>query len=68
MQISAVRDVVIHEQYNPRSLHNDVALLLLEKPLELDLHIRPICLPSQGESMDGRQCVVSGWGKDVFGK
>ncbi|XP_054257672.1 phenoloxidase-activating factor 2-like isoform X2 [Macrosteles quadrilineatus] len=68
MQISAVRDVVIHEQYNPRSLHNDVALLLLEKPLELDLHIRPICLPSQDESMDGRQCVVSGWGKDVFGK
>jgi len=68
LQISAVKAVEKHEDFHPVTLHNDVALLVLEKPMEFAPHIRPICLPEQDENMDRRNCVASGWGKDVFGK
>ncbi|XP_054259688.1 phenoloxidase-activating factor 2-like isoform X2 [Macrosteles quadrilineatus] len=63
-----VKQVIIHEQYYAGGLHNDVALIVLDKPLELNPVVSTLCLPEQGENMDNRNCVVPGWGKDSFGK
>lgn len=63
-----VKEVVIHEDYYGGALFNDVALLVLDEPLDFTEVVGPICLPRQDEIMDERNCVVTGWGKDVFGK
>ncbi|XP_046688887.1 phenoloxidase-activating factor 2-like [Homalodisca vitripennis] len=68
IQNRAVRDVFIHEGYYAGGLFNDIALLFLETPADIAEHIATICLPEQDENMGNRNCVASGWGKDVFGK
>jgi len=45
---------------------NDVALLKLEKPVDLDEHgfINAVCLPESGRSLSvGSVCLAAGWGK-----
>jgi len=63
-----VKTVIIHPQYNPRNLFNDVAVLILESPLEIAENVDVICLPKQGFVIDEARCFASGWGKDVFAK
>jgi len=63
-----VKTVIIHPQYKPPNLFNDVAVLILESPLEMAENVDVICLPKQGFVIDEARCFASGWGKDVFGK
>lgn len=64
-----VRKVIVHEQFEKRAVLNDVALLILERPVDMrQPNVGLICLPDADEDMDGRHCVSSGWGKDDFGK
>jgi len=57
-----------HPKYNERNLANDVAIVELEDPFQLDAHIGTICLPPSGYISTSRDCFASGWGKDIFGK
>ena len=56
----------IHPEYNNNffELGFDIALILLKKPLEFNLKVRPICLPNQREKRleSGKVGVLSGWG------
>ncbi|XP_063222438.1 phenoloxidase-activating factor 2 [Bacillus rossius redtenbacheri] len=63
-----VEKVIVHDKFYPGALYNDVALLLLSKPVDIAENVDVVCLPQQDEPMDGRRCFASGWGKDVFGK
>lgn len=64
-----VVQVVTHPYFNPSNLHNDYALLKLDYPIELSLNVNPICLNSNPSIKDPlHDCVVTGWGKDRFGK
>nr|XP_018906876.1 PREDICTED: tryptase-2-like [Bemisia tabaci] len=63
-----VKDIIVHDAYYAGGLHNDVALLVLDEPLEFKENVDVACLPGQDEVFDERECFVSGWGKDVFGK
>lgn len=51
-----------HPQYNERSLANDVAIIELEDPFQLDQHINTICLPPSGYVSTSKNCFASGWG------
>ncbi|KAG6462285.1 phenoloxidase-activating factor 2 [Manduca sexta] len=63
-----VQEILIHKDFKPLSLKNDIALLRLQSPLELADHINSLCLPDQDESFDNsKNCVANGWGKNVFG-
>ncbi|TRY79580.1 hypothetical protein TCAL_08948 [Tigriopus californicus] len=63
-----VRYSSIHPAFNNASLHNDFALLHLEKPFELAPHIDVMCLPTEGRSGYTKAgCIATGWGKDQFG-
>uniref|UniRef100_A0A1B6KF59 Phenoloxidase-activating factor 2 n=1 Tax=Graphocephala atropunctata TaxID=36148 RepID=A0A1B6KF59_9HEMI len=62
-----VKHVTVHEEYFAEKLHNDIALLFLESPVDLMASVATVCLPSQGENFDNNTCMASGWGKDVFG-
>ncbi|CRL07166.1 CLUMA_CG020154, isoform A [Clunio marinus] len=63
-----IQSIIIHPEFNSKSLANDVAILILDQPVTLDQHINVICLPSQGYFSNSQSCFASGWGKDVFGK
>lgn len=61
-----VSEIIIHENYKPGSHFNNVALLFLEKSVELAEHINTACLPAQDRNFDGSRCFANGWGKDKF--
>ncbi|KAL7740871.1 hypothetical protein ACLKA6_014036 [Drosophila palustris] len=63
-----VKEIIYHEQFNKGSLYNDVALLFLESPFNLQENIQPVCLPNAGEQFDFDRCFATGWGKNKFGK
>ncbi|KAM8716554.1 hypothetical protein ACLKA7_003433 [Drosophila subpalustris] len=63
-----VKEIIYHEQFNKGSLYNDVALLFLESPFNLQENIQPVCLPNAGEQFDYDRCFATGWGKNKFGK
>jgi len=64
-----IRRIIVHPQYNPTSLRNDVALLLLDGVVPFSKHISPVCLP-ETDAVDAdfvdHRCVALGWGKDSF--
>ncbi|XP_014361379.2 phenoloxidase-activating factor 2 [Papilio machaon] len=66
-----VERIIIHELFNTKrtNLFNDVALLVLDKPLDFVSNVNSICLPPAGErAVDGTRCFSAGWGKKKFGK
>lgn len=62
-----IQRVIVHEQFKPQVLFNNIALLVLDRPLEEAEHIGTICLPDQGVVYNSKQCIATGWGKDRFG-
>ncbi|GFR18223.1 phenoloxidase-activating factor 2 [Trichonephila clavata] len=64
-----VVEVVVHPDFYPGNLQNDLALLRLESPVDPSLpHISPACLPELNERFDNLRCWVTGWGKNAFGE
>ena len=58
-----VRQIYRHPKYNdPVMWANDVALLLLDRPAQLNSAVRPICLPDK-DDQPGTDCTVTGWGR-----
>ncbi|XP_067652588.1 serine proteinase stubble-like [Haliotis asinina] len=66
-----VSTVTIHENYQPGSEANDIALLELSTPIDFNTitDAAPVCLPSGTFTAtvgDGTECVVAGWGTLSF--
>lgn len=65
-QIKSVSLVIIHPNYDHSTMHNDLALLRLESPLNYNRWVRPICLPEDRfpwGPTPGMVCTAVGWGK-----
>ena len=64
----AVSDIFIHEKFSTGSLHNDLALIRLMRPLSWsDMpHVAPVCLPQPQQNYTGSRCWVTGWGQEAF--
>ncbi|XP_016058268.1 PREDICTED: serine protease 44-like isoform X1 [Miniopterus natalensis] len=60
-----VKDIVIHQNYRASvTIQNDIALALLEFPVNYSSHIQPVCFPEQAFMVQaGTKCWVTGWGK-----
>lgn len=68
-QEAPVQTAIIHPQYYSTGLYNDVALLILLRPVNYAINVRPICLPTPGRTFaPGKTCYASGWGRSAFGK
>ncbi|XP_038110196.1 phenoloxidase-activating factor 2 [Culex quinquefasciatus] len=61
----AVHKIIKHQEWHPQRYHNDLALLILDKPVALAAGINTVCLPEVDEDFNGKRCVAVGWGKDV---
>ncbi|XP_067848573.1 coagulation factor VII-like [Heptranchias perlo] len=66
-QIRNVSELIEHENYNIKSVNNDIALLKLDGPVVLGNYTVPVCLPEpQFAMLELRQIkysTVSGWGR-----
>ncbi|XP_068233011.1 serine protease nudel [Palaemon carinicauda] len=60
-QTARISHVIRHEAYDVVHLNNDLSLLKLEQPLQLNRWVRPVCL-AKNFTMEGKQCTVAGWG------
>lgn len=50
-------------------MDRDIALIKLERPVNLNNIVNIVCLPEQGESAAvAEMCVTAGWGHTVEGK
>ena len=58
--------VFVHEDYKqhpaPKYLENDLALVRVSTPVEINDYVRPACLPEEDEFKAGDKCYVTGWG------
>lgn len=57
---------IIHPNYKPPSIYNDIALFRLEKKVEFSEYARPICLNTD-KSMKPLMAIATGWGQDGYG-
>ena len=64
-----VKTAKINPFFNRVNLHNDIAVLTLEAPVNLELnpHVNTVRMPDLANNFAGRRCWVTGWGKDAFG-
>lgn len=53
----------IHAQYNPRTLLNDIATLILPTAVTLNTFVRASILPSGADLFNGNVGQVTGWGR-----
>ncbi|XP_001845462.2 collagenase [Culex quinquefasciatus] len=61
---------IIHPQYNPNNLNNDIGLIQLATPVTFSQNIQAIALPAAdrtGETFVDNQATVSGFGRTVDG-
>jgi len=57
-----VERVVKHPRYSRYTLDSDIALFKLEKPVQFNKYVQPVCLPSV-DPQPGTECYITGWGK-----
>lgn len=58
-----VKTSYVHHNHNGVTLDNDIALLRLEEPVDLDDSICLVCLPERSSQMEpGKRCAVTGYG------
>lgn len=53
--------IIIHESYNDELSLNDLALVRLPSPVDINVYT-PVCLPPQGEDYTGKKAWIYGWG------
>ena len=59
----AGKTLIVHSKFSITTFVNDVALLELNRALEFNSFVRPICLPPQRlMPVTGSSCTISGWG------
>lgn len=56
-----------HPDYKLPSRYNDIALLTLDKPLDLNADVRPGCLEFE-LSPPGKHVIATGFGRTSYGK
>ncbi|XP_064469830.1 serine protease 27-like [Ornithodoros turicata] len=65
-QSRRVKSIISHEKFGTNGMRNDIALLKLQEPFDLEDsegYVAPICLPDPEQSSSLRgNIIVSGWG------
>ncbi|NXT68854.1 ACRO protein, partial [Chaetops frenatus] len=62
-QVRRVKQLVVHEYYNPDDMSYDIALLELDHPVQCSPYIQLACIPDATLSVSARKnCWVPGWG------
>ncbi|KAH9501156.1 hypothetical protein DERF_012022, partial [Dermatophagoides farinae] len=63
-QQEPVSSLFVHPEYDPDTVDNDIALLKLRRPLQMNRFVSPICLPSDQDILPTNSLgTILGWGK-----
>ncbi|XP_064460933.1 clotting factor C-like [Ornithodoros turicata] len=66
VQIRKPQEIHVHSDYDGVKFDSDIALILLDEPVELTSRVQPVCLPTERTTnenlVDGHLGVVTGWG------
>lgn len=62
-----VIDFKQHEEFDETTYENDVAILKLHQTVLFNSYIWPVCMPPTGDTFDGYDGIVTGWGTQSFG-
>ncbi|XP_050421380.1 serine protease filzig-like [Adelges cooleyi] len=65
-QVRSVSQVIFHSHFHPFLLANDIALLRLDRPVEMGITVQPVCINGGGDSYVGQKGSVIGWGITSF--
>uniref|UniRef100_A0A1A9WKQ0 Peptidase S1 domain-containing protein n=1 Tax=Glossina brevipalpis TaxID=37001 RepID=A0A1A9WKQ0_9MUSC len=57
-----VARTIIHPNYDPTRVVNDLALLRLDSPVPMTDKVRPVCLPYSNQNFEGKTGIAAGWG------
>lgn len=61
-----VAKIIKHPSFYSGGLHNDVAVLILDKDFSFDnSNLNAICLPKFNQTFDGQRCIATGWGENL---
>ncbi|XP_055382805.1 proclotting enzyme [Condylostylus longicornis] len=68
----AVTEVRAHERFSRVGFYNDIAILVLDRPVRKSKYVIPVCLPRPGftphrDRLPGRRATVVGWGTTYYG-
>ncbi|XP_067592280.1 transmembrane protease serine 11D isoform X1 [Pseudorca crassidens] len=62
-----IRTILIHNNYNPETHENDIALLQLDREVTFTRNIRTVCLPDASQNiLPGSPAYVTGWGSQRY--
>lgn len=64
-QISPLKSVVFHPNYDPVKGSNDMAVLNLATRIQFAPHIQPICINDK-DPLPSETCITTGWGKQAL--
>uniref|UniRef100_A0A8C3VQX4 Transmembrane protease serine n=1 Tax=Catagonus wagneri TaxID=51154 RepID=A0A8C3VQX4_9CETA len=63
----AVRNILIHNNYNPETHENDIALVQLNREVTFTKNIHSVCLPEATQTIPpGSTAYVTGWGSQRY--
>ncbi|CAO2591311.1 Serine protease 52 [Lemmus lemmus] len=62
LKYKKVDKLIMHPKFDSWLLDNDIALLLLESPLNLSINSVPICVSEVSDVLAWDNCWVTGWG------
>ncbi|XP_060109869.1 chymotrypsin-like protease CTRL-1 [Heteronotia binoei] len=64
VQVKRISKAITHPSWDSRTLNNDITLLKLSSPVQLNSRVSPVCLASATEVLpEGLKCVTTGWGR-----
>ncbi|XP_063676450.1 ovochymase-2-like isoform X2 [Bolinopsis microptera] len=67
----AIKGIIVHEDYNPISIANDIALLIADEDITFNNKVQPILLPEESDVeelyAEGAPITVIGWGNTEAG-
>lgn len=66
IEVVSPASFILHNDYNPINLNNDISLVRLPTPLTLSGFVYPVPIVSRdevGDSFVGQYAIASGWGK-----
>lgn len=61
-----IKNIVIHENYDPASKHNDIALVEIDGQIKFNEKAYPACLYYEDDEPQG--LIITGWGKTSIGR
>ncbi|XP_027003882.1 chymotrypsin-like protease CTRL-1 [Tachysurus fulvidraco] len=67
IQTKNIYKAITHPYYNSQNFNNDITLLKLSTPAQLNSRVSPVCLATSSTNVPtGTRCVTTGWGKTGF--